>query len=87
MTRLAGAEPADPARRAVLNQIEGLMNGVDRSDQEIGAHLGQFVRGRKHKFRHTCPVIRINALYVFGEGVAVHRNFRMIVPAEEVGAL
>ena len=73
-------------RRPVLHQIESLMHGVDRSDQKIRASFGQLIRGREHQFGHAHPVVGIDALHVVGEVVAMHRNLRMMVQAEQLRA-
>ena len=38
------------ARRAVLDQVEGLMDGVVRGDEEICAGFGQLFGGGEHEF-------------------------------------
>ena len=70
----------------MLYQIEGLMHGVDGSDEEVGASFGQLLGGRQHEFCDAGPVIRVDAVFVLDEGMSVHRHFGMIVGAEQVGA-
>jgi len=65
----------------VLNQIKGLVDRVVGTDEEVGAGAGQLVRGREHEFGHSCPIVGVNALHIFGERVRVQRDFGMIVDA------
>src|SRR5580704_13138666 len=60
------------ARRAVLHQVEGLMNRVDGSNQKIGSGPGQLISRGEHEFSNTHPVVGVDALHVIGEAVAVH---------------
>ena len=52
------------AGRAVLDQIEGLVDGVDGSDEEVGAGFGQLLRGGEHEFRDAGPIVGVDAVLV-----------------------
>lgn len=67
------------SRRTMLDNIEGLVNGVGRGDEKVRASLGTFLRGGKHQFGHARPVVGANALHILRERMGVHRDFRMIV--------
>jgi len=71
----------------VLDQVEGLVDGVVGANQKIGAGAGEFVGGREHEFGNACPVSRIDVLHIFCERVRVQGDFRMIVLTEELRAL
>src|SRR5258708_11576483 len=42
-------QPGSP-RRTMLEKIEGLVDGVDRSDEKVGASVGKFLRGGQRQF-------------------------------------
>ena len=73
-------------RGPMLNQIESLMHGVHRSDEEVGAGARQLVGGGKHEFCDAGPVICVDAVLVLNKGMPVHRHFGMIVGPEQLGA-
>ena len=75
------------ARRAMGNQIESLVNGVDGSNEKVGASFGQFLRGGEHEFRDSGPIVGVDAVFVLNKGMAVHRHFGVVVGAEQVRAL
>ena len=66
-------------RRAMLNQIECLVNRIVGTYKEIGAGLGQLVGRRKHQLGNSRPVVGINTFHVSRQGMRMHRNFGMIV--------
>src|ERR1700680_1446904 len=62
------------------------MDGVVGADQEISADFREFVCGGEHQLAHSRPVAAVDAFHVLGERVCVHRDFGMIVRAEELRA-
>src|SRR5580698_136563 len=62
------------------------MHGIDGSNQKVRSSFCQLFRRRKHKFGDTGPVVRIDALHVVGEVVAVHGDFRVAVRTKQLPA-
>src|ERR1700756_5065312 len=70
----------------MLDQIEGLVDGVDRGNQEISAGSGELFRGREHEFGHANPIAGVDELHIVRETVAVQGDFRMVVRTEQPSA-
>ena len=73
-------------RRSRLDPIKGLMDGVVGADQEIGSRPGQLVSRREHQVGNSLPIAGINATHVPGQGMSMHRDFRVIVRSHQVPA-
>jgi hypothetical protein len=73
-------------RCTVLNELEGLVNRVIRTDEEVGAGASELFRRGHHEFSDSRPVILVDKLDVFSEGVRVHRDFRVFMGSHEFGA-
>ena len=75
-----------PGKRRVGNYIgHRVVDGVVRTEQEIGADGLEFPGGGEHQSGDTLPVPGIDELHVFAEREGVHRNFRMHVAPHERG--
>jgi hypothetical protein len=53
-------------------------------DQRLS--LPPLLRGGKHQFGHVRPVVGANAVHILREKTGVHRDFRMIVRPQQIGA-
>ena len=64
------------------------MDGVVRTDQEIGAHLRELVRRGEHQVAHRRPVVAIEVHDVIGQRRRVHGHFGMrVLTAHQIRAL
>src|SRR5438552_3549805 len=73
-------------RRSRLSVRKRLVDGVVGANQEVGAYFCELICGGEHQLTYTPPVAAIDAFHVLGERVRVHRNLRMIVPAQKLCA-
>ena len=62
------------------------MDGVVRADQEVRADLRELVRRGQHELADGRPVAAVDRLHVLRERVRVHRDFGMVVGAEQLRA-
>ena len=70
-----------------LDQWQGLMDGVVRTDQEVRPAPGQLVGRGKHERADARPVFAIQMPDVFGQRMRVHGDFRMRVGSKKLRAL
>jgi hypothetical protein len=73
-------------RRSRFEVWERLVDGVVGADEKIGTDLCKLVGGGEHEFGYSAPVVAVDVFHVLGEGVRVHRDFGMIVWAQELRA-
>jgi len=69
--------------RPIADEIQGLVEGVVRANQEFRARVREYGRRREEKLSRFIPLIQIDISHVVGKGIRVHRDLRVIVRTEE----
>ena len=74
-------------RRSIADEIDCLVGGVVRTNQELGAGLAKLLgRGKKHR-RHFLPPSGVNVTHVGGKRIRMHRDLRVGVGSQDGGSL
>jgi hypothetical protein len=68
--------------RTLANEVEPLVNGVVRADQQLRSCLDEPCRGFEHHLTDRIPAIFVNEALIAAQRESVQRNLGMLMRPE-----